>query len=73
MEKIKTRQLVSSGTTWEKKYGYSRAVRAGNMIFVAGTTAVDEDGKVIGGDDPYRQAVAIYKKINRPLKEAAPL
>jgi len=65
-----SKQLISSGTIWEKKFGYSRAVKLGNNIFVAGTTAVDEDGNVIGGDDPYLQASFIYKKIEKALSEA---
>jgi len=65
-----SKQLISSGTTWEKKFGYSRAVKTGNFVFVAGTTAVDENGNVIGENDPYQQAVFIYKKIEKALKEA---
>jgi len=64
------RQLISSGTSWEKKFGYSRAVKTGNFVFVAGTTAVDETGKVVGENDPYQQAIFIFKKIERALKEA---
>jgi enamine deaminase RidA (YjgF/YER057c/UK114 family) len=64
------RQLVSSGTTWEKKFGYSRAVRVGNLVFVAGTTAVDEHGTVIGPGDPGAQARFIFQKIGRALAEA---
>lgn len=64
------RQLVSSGTVWEHRFGYSRAVRVGQMVFVAGTTAVDESGAVIGSDDPYAQAVFIYQKIGRALEAA---
>jgi enamine deaminase RidA (YjgF/YER057c/UK114 family) len=64
------RQLVSSGTIWEQKYGYSRAVRIGNVIAVAGTTAVDETGTVIGAGSPAEQARFIYKKIDRALAEA---
>ena len=64
------RTLISSGTVWEKKYGYSRAVAVGNMVFVAGTTAVNEDGAVVGRDNPYEQAVFIYGKIERALKQA---
>jgi len=64
------RRLITSGTVWEKKFGYSRAVAIGNMVFVAGTTAVDEHGTVMGRDNPYEQAVFIYRKIERALKEA---
>jgi len=55
------RQRVSSGTEWESIVGYSRAVRAGDQIHVAGTTATDEDGDVVGAGDPAaqtRQAIA---------------
>lgn len=65
-----TRQLISSGTSWEKLYGYSRAVRLGNAVYVAGTTAVDESGAVVGEDDPHRQARFIYAKIGKALAEA---
>jgi enamine deaminase RidA (YjgF/YER057c/UK114 family) len=65
-----SKQLISSGTIWEKKFGYSRAVKLGNNIFVAGTTAVDEAGNVIGGDDPYLQATFVYQKIEKALLEA---
>ncbi len=64
------RQLISSGTVWEKKYGYSRAVKVGNMVFVSGTTAVDENGDVVGLDDVYLQAVYIFKKIEKALQQA---
>lgn len=63
------RTLISSGTVWEKKFGYSRAVAVGNLVFVAGTTAVDEHGTVMGKDNPYEQAIYIYRKIERALKE----
>ena len=65
-----SKQLISSGTIWEKKFGYSRAVKAGNFVFVAGTTAVDEAGNVIGENDPYQQAIFIYQKIEKALAEA---
>ncbi len=66
---FKGKKLVSSGTVWERKFGYSRAVRVGNSVSVAGTTAVDEAGTVVGRDDPYQQAVFIYGKIDRALRE----
>ena len=64
------RTLISSGTVWEKKYGYSRAVVVGDRIFVAGTTAVDETGAIVGDGSPYEQAKFIYQKIDRALREA---
>ncbi len=62
------KQLVSSGTSWEKSFGYSRAVKLNDMIFVAGTTAVDDAGNVVGANDPYRQARFIYEKIEKALE-----
>ena len=65
-----SRQLITSGTKWERLYGYSRAVKLGNTVYVAGTTAVDESGNVVGADDPYAQARFIYQKIGKALAEA---
>jgi enamine deaminase RidA (YjgF/YER057c/UK114 family) len=65
-----TKKLISSGTIWERKYGYSRAVQAGNFVFVAGTTAVDEHGAVMAPGSPAGQAKFIYEKIARALAEA---
>ncbi len=64
------RQNISSGTKWEAFAGYSRAVRVGNTITVAGTTATDENSQVAHPGDPYAQTVYILKKIERALKEA---
>jgi enamine deaminase RidA (YjgF/YER057c/UK114 family) len=58
---------ISSGTAWEEQVGYSRAVRVGNVIEVAGTTAVDEHGNIVGGGDPYRQTQYILNKIEQAL------
>lgn len=64
------RQLISSGGPWEAVVGYSRAVRTGNLIFVAGTTAADPDGSVFGGDDAYLQAKRCLEIIGAALNEA---
>lgn len=65
-----SKQLISSGTSWENKYNYSRAVKAGNMIFLSGTTAVDEQGSIVGQYQPYEQAIFIFQKIERALLHA---
>ena len=50
--------------------GYSRAVRVGQLVVVAGTTAADADGRIAGLDDPYAQAVQIFHKIEAALQDA---
>ena len=61
---------ISSGAKWEDIVGYSRAVRVGNMIEVAGTTAVDERGEIVGLNNPYEQTKYILVKIEKALIEA---
>jgi enamine deaminase RidA (YjgF/YER057c/UK114 family) len=63
------RQNISSGAKWEDIVGYSRAVRVGNLIEVAGTTATDGD-KIIGENDAYAQTIFIFNKIEKALQEA---
>ncbi|MEN0003462.1 MAG: RidA family protein [Bacteroidota bacterium] len=63
------RQLISSGAKWESIVGYSRAVRVGNIIEVAGTTAM-RDGQLVGKGDAYAQAYCIFEIIEAALKEA---
>src|SRR5215212_9044236 len=60
---------ISSGTKWEDIVGYSRAVRLGNIIEVAGTTAVDESGQVVG-EDAAEQTEFILSKIEKALTSA---
>ena len=61
---------ISSGAKWEDIVGYSRAVRVGNTVEVAGTTAVDENGQVVGANNPYEQTKFALGKIERALKQA---
>jgi enamine deaminase RidA (YjgF/YER057c/UK114 family) len=61
---------ISSGAKWEDIVGYSRAVKVGKTIEVAGTTAVDEHGQVVGANDYYEQTKCILGKIERVLQEA---
>ena len=60
---------ISSASPWEDKVGYSRAVRIGNIIEIAGTTATDGD-KIAGKGNMYEQAKFIFGKIEKVLVQA---
>jgi len=64
------RTIYTSGAPWEPRVGYSRAVRAGNLIEVSGTVAVDEHGTLIGEGNLYLQTQYILKKIEAVLLQA---
>jgi len=62
------RQQAGSGSPWEDIVGYSRAVRVGNIIEVAGTTAMDGE-TIVGEGDVYAQAKFIFEKIEKALQQ----
>jgi enamine deaminase RidA (YjgF/YER057c/UK114 family) len=61
------RGRVSSGTIWEESAGYCRAVRRGDLIWIAGTTATHGD-RLIGGEDPAAQMHFVIDKIEGVLQ-----
>lgn len=66
---MKEVQRVSSGTKWEEEVGYSRAVKHGDRVEVAGTTAIDKNGSLVGKGDPYEQTIYIIQKAEKALIE----
>ena len=64
------RRRVSSGGPWEARCGYSRAIVAGDMCHVSGTTDAGPDGRSLHPGDPAAQARAVLQIIERALVEA---
>jgi enamine deaminase RidA (YjgF/YER057c/UK114 family) len=64
------RMNVSSGAPWEAAVGYSRAVRVGPHVHVAGTTALDAEGRLVGEDDAYAQTVQALRNVRQALERA---
>jgi enamine deaminase RidA (YjgF/YER057c/UK114 family) len=65
---VSDRQKYSSGSKWEPIVGYSRAIRQGNLIWVTGTTAINEKGEIVGIGDPRAQTLQAIRNIEKALK-----
>src|SRR5260370_3682062 len=64
---MKERERISAGAKWEPIVGISRAVRVGNRIYVTGTTALGDDGEIVGGGNAYEQAKQCLQNIETAL------
>lgn len=62
-------QYISTGNEWEKRYGYSRGVRRGDLIFLTGTVSMNADGTAHVPDDGYAQTMRCFEIIERAVVE----
>src|SRR5690242_7582030 len=62
--------ITPAGTAWPERYSFSRALRVGNLLFISGTTATDEQGKIVEPGDSVGQTRAIYQKFATLLAAA---
>jgi enamine deaminase RidA (YjgF/YER057c/UK114 family) len=65
---MSTIERLHSGTPWEAVFGYCRAIRIGRQIEISGTTAIDEDGQLVGAGDMYLQSRFIIQKAQKALQ-----
>jgi enamine deaminase RidA (YjgF/YER057c/UK114 family) len=64
------RMVTAAGTTWPERYTFSPALRVGNLVFIAGTTAADEAGNIVAPGDIVGQTRYIYQKFAKLLAAA---
>ena len=57
------RMIAAAGTTWPERYTFSPALRVGNLLFISGTTATDENGQLVAPGDIVGQTRYIYEKL----------
>ena len=62
------RQNILTGSPWEDKMGYCRAVRIGNIIEVSGTVAI-VDGEKVKANDAYAQTLNILERVEKVLED----
>lgn len=62
------RSKIFSGTPWEPKVGYARAVQVGDTVYVSGTTGTDPSGKILAPGDVYAQSAQAIRNIENALK-----
>jgi enamine deaminase RidA (YjgF/YER057c/UK114 family) len=67
---VRMRRLITSGSPYEPRVGYSRAVRVGDVVAVSGTAPIGDDGRVVGEGDVYQQTVRCLDVIQAALDEA---
>lgn len=60
---------VSTGNEWERRYGYARAVRAGDLAVTTGTVSMNPDATPYTPDDGYAQALRCYEIVGQALEE----
>ena len=65
-----TVKRIPSSSPYAESIGFSAAVRAGDLVFVAGTTALDAHGAMVGGEDPHAQTLEALRKVGESLEAA---